>query len=96
MIVGDLEDGAYKLVVRGSGGMDFITDYPMEFIDKSYSVFIQTDRQVYQPGTKIMFRTIVLNSQLKPAAEVRNEPLHIHISVNKFITIAERKVYFVV
>ncbi|KAG5896879.1 hypothetical protein JTB14_033520 [Gonioctena quinquepunctata] len=78
--IGDLEDGEYSFEVRGSGGMDFSTDFPMEFVQKSYSVFVQTDRQVYQPGSKILFRAIVLNSRLQPAAEVRNELLHIHIS----------------
>ncbi|XP_023015119.2 thioester-containing protein 1 allele R1 isoform X1 [Leptinotarsa decemlineata] len=78
--IGDLEDGEYSLEVRGSGGLDFSTVFPMEFVHKSYSVFIQTDRQVYQPGSKIMFRAIVLNWRLQPAAEVRNELLHIHIS----------------
>ncbi|KAJ8960843.1 hypothetical protein NQ318_020139 [Aromia moschata] len=80
MEVGDLEPGEYKLEVRGSSGLDFLTEYLLQFVEKSYSVFIQTDRQVYQPGTKVSFRAIVLNSQLKPAAEVRDEYLWIHIS----------------
>ncbi|CAH0556688.1 unnamed protein product [Brassicogethes aeneus] len=78
--VGDLEDGDYKLQIRGNGGVDFLDDFPLEFVDKSYTVFVQTDRAVYEPGTTILFRAIALNSQLKPAAEVRNELLHIHIS----------------
>lgn len=82
MQVGDLEDGDYKLEVRGTGGVSFLSDFPLEFVMKSYSVFIQTDRQIYQPGSKILFRAIALNSALKPAAEVRNEPLDIYISVS--------------
>ncbi|KAJ8921010.1 hypothetical protein NQ315_015806 [Exocentrus adspersus] len=78
--VTDLTDGDYKLLVQGTGGLDFVTEFPLEFVDKTYSVFVQTDRQVYQPGSKILFRAIVLNSQLKPAAEVRNELLHIFIT----------------
>lgn len=45
-------------------------------------MFIQTDKAVYKPGYKILFRAIALNSQLKPAAEVRNELLNIYISVS--------------
>lgn len=54
---------------------------------KTYTVFIQTDKAVYKPGHKILFRAIVLNSHLKPAAEVRNEKLNIHISVRTVETI---------
>ncbi|CAG9825408.1 unnamed protein product [Phaedon cochleariae] len=78
--VGNLEDGEYSLEIRGTGGVDFSTDFPMQFLRKSYSIFIQTDRQVYKPGSTILFRAIILNSQLKPAAEVRNELLQIHVS----------------
>ncbi|XP_072395001.1 thioester-containing protein 1 allele R1-like [Diabrotica undecimpunctata] len=78
--VGNLEDGEYELEVRGTGGADFVTSYPLQFLKKSYTVLVQTDRQVYRPGSTVLFRAIVLNSQLKPAAEVRNEPLHIFVS----------------
>ncbi|CAG9853917.1 unnamed protein product [Phyllotreta striolata] len=78
--VGELEDGEYELQVRGTGGVDFSTGYPLQYVQKSYTVFIQTDKQVYRPGKDILFRAIVLNSQLKPAAEVRNELLNIHIT----------------
>ncbi|KAJ8965945.1 hypothetical protein NQ317_008000, partial [Molorchus minor] len=78
--VGELEPGDYKFEVRGTAGIDFLTEYPLEFVDKTYSVFIQTDRQVYQPGTKVSFRAVVLNSELKPAAEVRDELLDIFIT----------------
>ena len=80
--VGDVEYADYKLVVSGQGGVEFYSDYPVEFMDKSYSVFIQTDRAVYKPGMKILFRAVVLNAHLKPAAEVRNELLHIFVSVS--------------
>lgn len=82
--VGDVEYGDYKLIISGKGGVDFFNDYPVEFLDKSYSVFIQTDRAVYKPGSKILFRAVVLNSQLKPAAEVRNEFLEINVAVSPF------------
>lgn len=76
-----MEDGDYSLEVSGTGGVEFVTEFPLQFVKKSDSVFVQTDRQVYQPGSKILFRAIALNSELKPAAEVRNELLNIHISV---------------
>ncbi|KAJ3654530.1 hypothetical protein Zmor_013712 [Zophobas morio] len=89
--VGDVEYADYKLVVSGQGGVEFYSDYPVEFMDKSYSVFIQTDRAVYKPGMKILFRAVVLNAHLKPAAEVRNELLHIFVSDGEGNTVKEWK-----
>lgn len=80
--IGDIQDGSYKLHVTGTRGLEFTAEFPLEYVQKSYSVYIQTDRAVYQPGSTVMFRAIVLNPALKPAAEVRNEPLHIHIEVS--------------
>ncbi|XP_066246674.1 thioester-containing protein 1 allele R1-like [Euwallacea similis] len=81
--IGDIQDGLYKLHVIGNRGLDFTGEFPLEYVQKSYSVYIQTDRAVYQPNSIIMFRAIVLNPSLKPAAEVRNEPLLIHIEDGK-------------
>lgn len=71
--------------MSGTRGVDFSAEFPLEYLQKSYSVYLQTDRAVYNPGSTIMFRAIVLNPALKPAAEVRNEPLLIHIEVLSII-----------
>ncbi|CAG9766032.1 unnamed protein product [Ceutorhynchus assimilis] len=89
--IGDIEDGNYKLRVTGNRGLEFSAEFPLEYVKKSYSVYIQTDRAVYQPGSTLMFRAIVLNPALKPAAEVRNEPLHIHIEDGKGNRVKEWK-----
>lgn len=80
--VGDVEPGDYRLIARGNGGISFETSSVLNFIKKSYSVFIQTDKSVYKPGHKMLFRAIILNSGLRPAAEVRNEQITIKISVS--------------
>lgn len=85
--VRDIEPGEYRLSVRGSGGIQFQKSTPLQYVRKSYSVFIQTDKAVYKPGHKILFRAVVLNSQLKPAAEVRIEPITVHISVSTYYSI---------
>lgn len=56
----------YNLTARGSGGLDFTNTTELEYVHKSYSVFIQTDKAIYKPGHKVMFRTIVLNAHMKP------------------------------
>ncbi|KAF5298450.1 hypothetical protein FQR65_LT01229 [Abscondita terminalis] len=78
--VGNIEPGNYRILVRGYGGIEFQVTTPLEYIHKSYSVFIQTDKAVYKPGHKLMFRVLVLNAQLRPSVDVRNEPFLVHIS----------------
>ncbi|XP_012136997.1 thioester-containing protein 1 allele R1 isoform X2 [Megachile rotundata] len=67
--VGDIIPGKYQLVARGLSGIDFSNSKPIEYIHKSYSVFIQTDRAIYKPGNKVMFRCILLNSRLRPTLD---------------------------
>ncbi|KAK6619003.1 hypothetical protein RUM44_003385 [Polyplax serrata] len=64
--IGDIGPGMYNLTARGSGGLDFTNTTELEYVHKSYSVFIQTDKAIYKPGHKVMFRTIVLNAHMKP------------------------------
>lgn len=44
-------------------------------IPKKYSIFIQTDKPVYNPGDELLYRVLVLDSDLKPyrAKEVKIE-----------------------
>ncbi|XP_057670871.1 thioester-containing protein 1 allele R1-like [Diorhabda carinulata] len=76
----DIQDGDYELEVSGSGGIDFITGYPLQYLKKSYNILIQTDKQVYEPGSTIIFRALLLNAELKPAPEVKNEFVHIFVT----------------
>nr|XP_018897644.1 PREDICTED: CD109 antigen-like isoform X2 [Bemisia tabaci] len=64
--IGDVGPGLYNLTVQGSGGLSFENTTELEYVHKSYSVFIQTDKAIYKPGHKVQFRVIVLNSHLKP------------------------------
>ncbi|KAK9872958.1 hypothetical protein WA026_020307 [Henosepilachna vigintioctopunctata] len=62
--------GVYRLQVQGRGGVDFQSYYPLDYLEKSYSVLIETDKPIYDPGTKVLFRVIVLNSELKPSTKL--------------------------
>ncbi|XP_076182301.1 CD109 antigen isoform X1 [Ptiloglossa arizonensis] len=64
--IGDIIPGKYQLVTRGLSEIEFSSSKPLVYIHKSYSVFIQTDRAIYKPGNKVMFRCILLNSRLRP------------------------------
>lgn len=60
--------------------MNFFNSTELEYIHKSYSVFIQTDKAIYKPGHKVQFRAVVLNSHLKPSV---TGALDIHITVSE-------------
>nr|BAR45615.1 thioester-containing protein 4 [Scolopendra japonica] len=64
--VGDWNYPSYRLNVQGSGGIVFNKTETVNFNSKSYSVFIQTDKAIYQPGQIVHFRVIVTNSTLQP------------------------------
>lgn len=65
--IGDVGPGSYNLTAEGTGGINFVNSTALEYVHKSYSVFIQTDKAIYKPGHKVQFRAIVLNSHLKPS-----------------------------
>ncbi|XP_011643182.1 CD109 antigen-like [Pogonomyrmex barbatus] len=65
--IGETTPGKYKLIARGLSGIDFYKSVDVEYVHKSYSVFIQTDRAIYKPGHKVMFRCIILDSRLRPS-----------------------------
>nr|XP_034179672.1 CD109 antigen-like isoform X1 [Osmia lignaria]XP_034179683.1 CD109 antigen-like isoform X1 [Osmia lignaria]XP_034179692.1 CD109 antigen-like isoform X1 [Osmia lignaria]XP_034179702.1 CD109 antigen-like isoform X1 [Osmia lignaria]XP_034179708.1 CD109 antigen-like isoform X1 [Osmia lignaria] len=67
--IGDIIPGKYLLSARGLSGIEFSNSKPIEYIHKSHSVFIQTDRAIYKPGNKVMFRCILLNSRLRPSLD---------------------------
>uniref|UniRef100_A0A646QE55 TEP1-F n=1 Tax=Hemiscolopendra marginata TaxID=943146 RepID=A0A646QE55_9MYRI len=64
--VGNWKYPSYHLNVEGSGGIVFNKTESVNFNSKLYSVFIQTDKAIYQPGQIVHFRAIVTNSTLQP------------------------------
>lgn len=62
-------------------GIEFSNSKSIDYVLKSYSVFIQTDRAIYKPGNKVMFRCILLNSRLRPTLE---RLVDIYITVSNF------------
>ncbi|KAG7209379.1 hypothetical protein KM043_015478 [Ampulex compressa] len=63
----DTTPGKYQLLARGLTGIEFTNSKPVDYVHKSYSVFIQTDRAIYKPGNKVMLRCVVLDSRLRPS-----------------------------
>ncbi|XP_069165594.1 LOW QUALITY PROTEIN: thioester-containing protein 1 allele R1 [Procambarus clarkii] len=64
--IGELGPGEYNLTVSGYGGLSFHNTTMLEYVHKSYSVFIQSDKAVYKPGDLLRFRVVVVNPMLRP------------------------------
>lgn len=77
--------GAYRLQIQGKGGIDFISYYPLNYLEKSYSVLVETDRAVYNPGSKVLFRVLVLDSELKPVGNNQTGSLTIRAVVKTYL-----------
>lgn len=68
--------------------MRFFNTTELEFVEKSHSVFIQTDKAIYKPGHMVHFRIIVVNPQLKPSV---TGSLDIHMTVGGGNLVAIRR-----
>ncbi|KAK8376817.1 hypothetical protein O3P69_010030 [Scylla paramamosain] len=64
--IGDIGPGQYNLSVSGFGALTFRNTTELDYVHKSYSVFIQTDKTIYKPGDLMRFRVVVVNPLLRP------------------------------
>ncbi|NXA40224.1 CD109 protein, partial [Eudromia elegans] len=60
--------GNYELLVEGhaEGQRLFSNRTSLQYVSKSSSVFIQTDKSAYKPGQDVMFRVVTVFPDLKP------------------------------
>ncbi|XP_072936646.1 thioester-containing protein 1 allele S3-like isoform X2 [Epargyreus clarus] len=66
--IGDPGPGDYSLVARSTSGPQFSSSARLVYQPRSFCVFVQTDKRVYQPGDTINFRVIALDKYLLPLA----------------------------
>ncbi|CAH2104660.1 unnamed protein product [Euphydryas editha] len=64
--IGDPGPGRYRLVARSTSGPLFASSASLVYQPRSFCIFIQTDKKVYQPGDTINFRVIALDKYLLP------------------------------
>ncbi len=60
-----VEDGKYELQIKGGAFSDKATIQ----IEKSFVVFVETDKPIYKPGQTIHMRVLTLDPELKPTTE---------------------------
>lgn len=82
--IGDVPESHYKLVVRGVCGITIEREASLDLQTRQNSILIQTDKAIYKPSDKILFRVLVLDSALKPAANA-NGALEISFTVSVMV-----------
>ena len=65
LAIPDIEEGQYDIRVSGT---DFEAETSVT-VEKSFLVFLETDKPIYKPGQTIHMRVLSLNSELKPVSE---------------------------
>jgi CD109 antigen len=61
----DVPDGKYDLQVKGGA----FTDTAAIQVQKSYVVFVETDKPIYKPGQTMHIRVMTLDPELKPTQQ---------------------------
>ncbi|MCK5577117.1 MAG: hypothetical protein KAI14_02265, partial [Dehalococcoidales bacterium] len=61
----DIEEGDYEIRVKSNG----FEDIASVKVEKSFLVFLETDKPIYKPGQTIHMRVFTLNPELRPESE---------------------------
>ncbi|XP_053668192.1 thioester-containing protein 1 allele S3-like [Anopheles marshallii] len=73
----DLSAGNYTFTIDGQGGFNFNEQVELVYLSKPMSGVIQTNKPAFAPGDTVKFRVIVLDTALKPPAQVKT----VHVTV---------------
>uniref|UniRef100_A0A2M4B954 CD109 antigen n=2 Tax=Anopheles marajoara TaxID=58244 RepID=A0A2M4B954_9DIPT len=76
--IGDIPEASYKLVAEGLSGLTFKNETNLQYQQKSFSVFVQTDKSIYKPGDTVRFRVLVLDPNTKPLAKATSIDVYIN------------------
>nr|XP_022294874.1 CD109 antigen-like [Crassostrea virginica] len=60
----NLGAGSYKLKVQGTHGLMFTNETDLYYESKSVSIFIQTDKAIYKPGSIVHFRVFAIHPNM--------------------------------
>uniref|UniRef100_A0A6E8W2J7 TEP1-F n=1 Tax=Anopheles coluzzii TaxID=1518534 RepID=A0A6E8W2J7_ANOCL len=73
----NLSSGNYKITIDGRQGFNFHMETELLYLKKSVAGLIQIDKPIFNPGDKVNFRVIVLDTELKPPARVKS----VHVTI---------------
>jgi len=63
--VPDIEEGNYEIRIKGEG----FEDQAEVKVERSFLIFLETDKPIYKPGQTMGMRVITLDAELKPTSE---------------------------
>jgi CD109 antigen len=63
--VPDVDEGNYEIQVKGPG----FENKAQVKVERSFLVFLETDKPIYKPGQTINIRVLTLDAELKPVSE---------------------------
>ena len=70
----------YKLLAEGVSGIIFKKEAEVFLNSKSFSILIQTDKGIYEPGDTLKFRVFLLDRYLKAAELKGSMNIYIYVS----------------
>ena len=60
-----VKQASYELSVNGTGGLQFSEKSYIQFREKGFSIYIQTDKGIYKPGQTGEYLNYILQSMLE-------------------------------
>ena len=75
-------EGEYTLNVTGTGGITFHEKIDVNYVYKQFVILVQSDKAIYKPGQKVLFRILLLDYNLKPVETKDISDMKIYIIVS--------------
>ncbi|XP_065088827.1 thioester-containing protein 1 allele S3-like isoform X2 [Ochlerotatus camptorhynchus] len=86
--VGSISKGDYEVIIKSmENSFSFEQRVELEYEPKTMSVFLQTDKPVYNPGDMLKFRVVVVDADTRPVTSIKT----VAISLDDFEGISIRK-----
>lgn len=78
--IDSIPEGEYSLAIRSLNPDKFSFSQEVELLyeKKTMSIFIQTDKPVYNPGDKVRFRVVVVDVDTRPVTSIKTVSISLH------------------
>lgn len=75
--VDNIKSDHYHLTAEGLSGIVFKNETRLHYSPKKFTVLVQNDKAIYEPGDTMKYRVLVLDANLKPARRFSNVDVHV-------------------
>lgn len=73
----NIKSDHYHLTAEGLNGIFFKNETRLHYSPKKFTVMVQTDKAIYEPGDTMKYRVLVLDPNLKPARRFSNVDIQV-------------------